>query len=439
MQKSQEFNYSLYFKSNLVKRFFFVIVVLSVYRVGTYVPLFGVNLSMLNMLIKYQTRGVLDMFNILSGGALGRMSIFSLNIMPYITSSIIIQLLTFISKDFMELRKSGEVGRRKINKYSKYLSIIFALLQSYGIIIAFESIVYNGVHIINHPGFYFKIVNILSLTAGTMTVIWLADQINLRGIGNGSSLIIFTSIISGLMPSIFSLLAMGKNNMISIFSLMILLIFILLMIIFVVLMEKVHRKLLIQYPRKQVSKKIYLGDAIHLPIKVNISGVISPVFSNTILLFPTTIISFSKELANCKKFVESYLSQGKFLYICTYVVFIFFFCFFYSAILFNPEETAKNLRKNGAVIIGRRPGKQTQIYLQYVLTRVTIIGALYLSLVCVMPEIFIRYFNMPFYLSGISILIVINVILDLHSQVNSCLITIKYTKLMNSANIMRHK
>jgi len=439
--QSQNFGNPLSGKGDLGKKIFFVIFILIIYRLGTYIPLPGVNLSILDNIVKEQAKGILGMFNVLTGGALGRMSIFTLNIMPYITASIIMQLMTVLSKEFSELRKSGEAGRQKINQYSKYLSVVLALFQGYGIAVGIESLNYKGISLISDPGIYFRIVTMFTLMGGTIVVIWFADQINMKGIGNGSSVIIFSGIVSGLLPAVFSLLEMGKSNVVSTQFIILCFIAIVAIIVFVVFMEKSQRKLLVQYPRKQVGKKIYAGDSTHLPIKINVSGVIPPIFANALLLFPATIAGFSigGEVTGWRKFVESYLSQGKPLYLILYILFIMFFCFFYSTIVFNPEETAENLRKNGAVIIGRRPGNQTKEYLQYILTRITVIGASYIAVVCAVPEVLTHQFSMPFYLGGTSILIVISVVLDLSSQIQSHLLSNKYAHLMKKANMMRRR
>lgn len=443
MKKHQSQNLDNYLSSSsgLGKKIFFVIFILIIYRFGTYIPLPGVNLMILDGIVKEQAKGILGMFNVLTGGALGRMSIFTLNIMPYVTASIIMQLITVLSKDFGEFIKSGEVGRQKINQYSKYLSLILALFQGYGIAVGIESLSYNGIPLIGDTGIYFRIVTMFTLMGGTIVVVWFADQINAKGIGNGSSIIIFAGIVSGLLPSTFSLLEMGKNNIVSTWFLLLCFVLVIFMIIFVVFMEKAQRKLLVQYPRKQIGKKIYAGDSTHLPMKINVSGVIPPIFANALLLFPATIAGFSPgaEATGWRQFVKSYLSQGKPLYVVLYIFSIVFFCFFYSPIVFNPQETAENLRKNGAIIIGRRPGNQTKEYLQYILTRITVIGSLYIAIICAVPEVFTHQFNMPFYLGGTSILIVISVVLDLSSQIRSHFLSSKYINLMKNTNMMRRR
>jgi preprotein translocase subunit SecY len=423
----------------LGKRILFVIFIVVMYRIGTYIPLPGVNVLILDEIFKSQVKGILGMFNVLTGGALGRMSIFTLNIMPYITASIVMQLLSVLSKEFSELRKSGEIGRQKINQYSKYLAVILALVQGYGICVGIESLQHKGVFLIDDPGFYFRIVGMFSLMGGTVTVIWFADQINIKGIGNGSSVIIFAGIVSGLIPAFSSLLDMGKNNLLPIGVILATLVIIAAMVFLIIFMEKAYRKLLVQYPRKQVGKKIYAGDSTHLPIKINVSGVIPPIFASAILLFPSTIAGFSSSDSGVQNFIANYLSQGKPFYVVLYGLFIFFFCFFYSGIVFNPEETAENLRKNGAFIGGRRPGEQTKNYLSYVINRLTVIGALYISFVCIVPEILMAKFSIPFYLGGTSLLIVISVVLDISSQIQSSMLSNKYVSLMNKANVMRRK
>ncbi|WPX96763.1 preprotein translocase subunit SecY [Candidatus Bandiella euplotis] len=426
---------------DLSRKIFFVIFILVLYRIGTYFPLPGVNLLVLDNIVKAQAKGILGMFNVLTGGALGRMSVFTLNIMPYITASIIMQLLSVVSKEFSEIKKSGEIGRQKINQYSKYLAVILALFQGYGIAVGIESLNYQGTQLISDPGLYFRIATMFSLMGGTVIVIWFADQINLKGIGNGSSMIIFAGIVSGLLPSVSSLLEMGKNNVISTQFLLFCFAIVTFMVLFIVFMEKAHRKLRVQYPRKQVGNKIYAGDSTHLPIKINVSGVIPPIFASAILLFPSTIAGFSSggDVSVWQKFVAGYFSQGKPLYIIVYICFIIFFSFFYSTIIFNPEETAENLRKNGAVIISKRPGNQTREYIQYVLTRITVIGAAYIAIICAVPEILTSQFNVPFYLGGTSLLIVISVVLDLSSQIQSHMLSSRYANLMKRNNVMRRK
>lgn len=438
---NQSFGSSYTGGQDLKEKIFFVIFILFIYRIGTYIPLPGINMSVLDNIAKEQTKGMLGMFNVLTGGALGRMSIFTLNIMPYITASIVMQLISILSKDFSEIRKSGEVGKQKISQYSKYLSLMIALFQGYGVAIGAESLNYNGIKLITYPDIYFRTITMFTLMGGTVSVIWFSDQINIKGIGNGSSVIIFTGIVSGLIPSFLSLLEINKNNGIPLLFLFICCTLAIFMVLLVVFFEKSQRKLLVQYPRKQVGNKIYSGNSTHLPIKINISGVIPPIFANAILLLPATIINFNatRSVSNHHRFIEQYLSQGRVLYIILYLFLIVFFCFFYTSIIFNPGETSENLRKSGAVIVGIRPGYQTKEYLQYITNRITVIGSIYISLICAIPEILTHQLSIPIYLGGTSILIIIGVIIDLSAQVQSHLLGNKYMHLMKKANMMRNR
>jgi len=426
----------------LAKKLVCVIFVLLVYRLGTYIPLPGVSLLILDDVVnEHQSKTIIGMVNVLTGGALGRMSIFALNIMPYISASVIVQLVTILYKEFGDLQKSGEAGRQKINQYSKYLCIILSLFQGYGIAMNIELINYKGVPLISDPGAYFRIMTTLTLMSGTLVVVWLADQINVYGIGNGSSIIIFSGIVSGLLPALLSLLQMGRDNIITTQLVFLCGFSALMIVIFVTFIEKSSRKLLVQYPRKQIGNKIYVGNSTYLPIKINVSGVMPPIFANALLLFPTIISAFypSSRIVGWRRFIESNLSQGKPLYMFLYISLIIMFCFLYNTTVLNPEETAENLKKSGAVIIGRRPGDQTVKYLQYILRRLTAIGALYIGTVCAVPEIIAHKYNLSFYLGGTSILIVINVILEFASQIQSHLLNSKYTHLMHKANMTRRK
>ena len=425
----------------LGKKIFIGLLFLIVYRIGTYIPLPGVDLVVLDNIVKSQSNGILGMFNVLTGGALGRMSIFALNIMPYITASILIQLFTAISKDFNELKKSGESGREKINQYSRYLTVILALVQGYGIAVGIEEMGSQSARLVNNPGIYFRVITMFSLMGGTVFVMWLSEQITLRGIGNGSSLIIFTGIISGILPAISTILEMGRTNVLSTHFIILCILILIALVVFIVFMEKAQRKILVQYPRKLVGNKMFKGDSTHLPIKINIAGVIPPIFASSLLLFPTTIIGFLNnatggEVGFWHKFIANHLSHGKLLYIILYAALIMFFSFFYTSIVFNSEETAENLRKNGAIIIGRRPGKQTAEYLEYIIIRLTVIGSLYIATICIIPEFLISEYSVPFYLGGTSLLIVVNVVIDLFTQIQSHLLSNKYMHLMKKNRII---
>lgn len=421
----------------LKAKLWFVLWMLIVYRIGTYIPLPGVDPVVLAELTQAHAGGVLGIFNMFTGGALSRMSIFALNIMPYITASIIMQLMTVVSQDVAALRKEGEQGRKKINQYTRYLTIILALFQGYGIAVGAENMSSQHGPLVIYSGLFFRLVTMVSLTGGTALVMWIAEQINTRGVGNGSSLIIFSGIVAGLPTALAALFEMGRTGAIS--TIFILFIFALAvgLIAFIVFMEKAVRKINVNYPKRQIGNKVYSGDSTHLPLKINTSGVIPAIFASSLLLFPVTILSFGEkaELSGWKQDIFMYLSHGKPLYIILYASLIVFFCLFYTSIIFNPEDTAENLKKHGGVIIGRRPGTQTAEYLDFVLTRITVLGAMYMVVVCVVPEVLISEYSIPFYLGGTSLLIVVNVVIDLFTQVQAHLLATQYENLLKKAKI----
>ncbi len=423
--------------SELKNKIFFVLMMLIVYRLGTYIPLPGINAQVLQDVNNAQAGGVLGMFNMLTGGALGRMSLFALNIMPYITASIIMQLMTVISSDIAAMKKEGEQGRKKINQYTRYLTVILALFQGYGIAVGIEGIETAKGSLVSMPGIYFRIISMLTLTGGTVLVMWIAEQINTRGIGNGSSLIIFAGIVSGLPSALAALLEMGRTGSMSTLLILAIIVIAAGMVFFIVFMEKAQRRILVNYPKRQVGNKVFGGDSTHLPLKLNTSGVIPAIFASSLLLFPLTIAGFSQnaEVGGWKQLVALYLSHGKPLYILLYSLLIGFFCFFYTSVVFNPEETSENLRKNGGVILGRRPGPHTAEYLDYVLTRITVLGALYMIIVCVVPEVLISHYSVPFYLGGTSVLIVVNVVMDLFTQIQTHLLSTQYESLLKKAKL----
>jgi len=429
-------NDSMSFNSDLLKRIWFVLIVLVIYRIGTYIPLPGINMLALDEVAKAQAGGILGMFNTFTGGALGRMSIFTLNIMPYITASIIMQLMTVISKEIANLKKEGgEAGRKKINQITRYLTVMLAVVQGYGIAVGIEGMSSSYGGVVLNPGFVFRLVSVLSLVGGTVFVMWLSEQISTQGIGNGSSLIIFTGIVSGLPSGIALLFEMGRTGSLSTLFIILVAVAVLAMTYFVVFMEKAQRRVLVQYPKRQVGNKIFGGEANHLPLKINTSGVIPPIFASALLLFPATIMGFSQNLeaSYWQQIVSSYLSHGKPLYIFLYFLLICFFSFFYTSVIFNPDETADNLRKHGGVVLGRRPGKHTSEYLDYILTRITVIGAAYISIICIVPEIAIQEYSLPFYLGGTSLLIVVNVVIDMFAQVQTHLLSGRYENLFRKA------
>ena len=419
-------------RNGLLPRVLFIFFALIIYRIGTYIPLPGINTIAMTKIAQDQSSGVLGMFDIFTGGALGRMSIFSLNIMPYITSSIIMQLMTVAFPSFASLKKDGELGRKKINQYTKYLTIILALTQGYGIAVAIEAMNSSNVEIVINPGMAFRFLAALSLLGGTVFVMWLGDQITSRNLGNGTSLIIFTGIVAGLPSALVSLFEMGRAGAISTFIILMIGSMILLLVFSIVFVERAQRQILVQYPKRQIGNKIYSGDSTHLPLKINTAGVIPPIFASSVLLFPVTILNFIKsgEGGVFSQFIAMNLSHGKPLYIIMYVILIFFFSLFYTSIVFNPSETAENLRKNGAVLLGKRPGKNTSDYLDYILTRLTVIGAGYLAFVCVVPEILMSNYSIPFYLGGTSLLIVVSVVMDFFTKIQTYFMMMQYQGLL---------
>ncbi len=421
----------------LLSKVWFVIWMLVIYRIGTYVPLPGINSVVLTDLANTHAGGVLGMFNMFTGGALSRMSIFALNIMPYITASIIMQLMTVVSDNIAALKKEGEQGRKKINQYTRYLTVILALFQGYGIAVGSENLSTQSGALVAHAGMLFRFVTMISLTGGTVLVMWIAEQINTRGIGNGSSIIIFSGIVAGLPSALVSLFEMGRTGAFSTFTIILIMLLAGGLVAFIVFMEKSVRKINVNYPKRQIGNKIYGGDTTHLPLKINTSGVIPAIFASSLLLFPATIASFGQDIEpdSWKQIVFLYLSHGKPLYVMLYSFLIAFFCFFYTSVVFNPDETAENLRKNGGVVLGYRPGKHTSEYFDYVLTRITVVGASYMVIVCVVPEILVSEYSIPFYLGGTSLLIVVNVVLDLFTQIQSHLLSAQYEHLLRKTRL----
>lgn len=419
-------------KSNndLAKRVLFTIAILIVYRFGSFIPIAGVDSNALATMVAQNQNGILGMFNMLSGGSLGRMSIFALAIMPYITSSIIIQLLSIAYKPIENLKKEGEAGRKKINQLSRYLTVLLAGFQAYGIAVGLESTVTSTGPVVIVESFIFKITTVITLVVGTILLMWLGEQITAKGIGNGTSLIIFVGIVAGVPSSIINMFELSRKGGIS--PLLVIMIFlgVVFIITTIIFFEKAQRKVFIQYPKRQVGNKVYGGDATHMPLKLNTSGVIPPIFASSILLFPVTITNFSSGNSEIVAWISYHLGHGKPLYILLYFGLILFFSFFYTAIVFNSEETANNLRKYGAYIPGRRPGNNTSEYFDYLLTRLTVLGSLYLSFICIIPEVLMNKYAISFSLSGTSFLIVVNVILDTFAQIQTHLFSSKYEGLM---------
>jgi len=414
-------------KSNDLKnRILFTIFILAIYRLGTFVPLPGIDPEQLQIMMEGNQKGLLGMFNVFAGGAVSRMAIFALGIMPYISSSIIVQLLTGVSDYFKNLKNQGEIGRKKISQLTRYGTVILATIQGYGLAVGLEA----SASLVINPGVFFKISTVTTIVAGTLFLMWLGEQITQRGIGNGISLIIFSGIVAEIPRALVTTFELGRTGAIS--TLMIIGIFILLIatIMFIVFMERALRKILITYPKRQMGNKMYGGESSHLPLKINQAGVIPAIFASALLLLPVTFSNFNFSSNESFLNISSYFSQGQPLYMLLYASGIIFFTFFYTSITFNPNETAENLRKYGGFVPGIRPGESTALYIDNILTKLTTIGALYLTLVCLMPEFLIANYPIPFYLGGTSILIVVVVAIDTVTQVQTRLMSSQYEQLV---------
>ncbi|AFB26612.1 MULTISPECIES: preprotein translocase subunit SecY [spotted fever group] len=428
-------NFSKKSGNGLVSRIVFTMLILIVCRFGSFIPIPGIDSIALSSVAAKNQSGILGMFNMLSGGSLGRMSIFALAIMPYITASIIIQLMSVAYKPLENLKKEGEVGKRKVNQLSRYLTVLLASFQAYGVAISLESIVTNTGPVVILAGFFFRVTTVITLVVGTMLLMWLGEQITQRGIGNGTSLIIFIGIISGVPSAIISMFELSRKGALSPLIAIAVCIGVVVLIAIIIFFERAQRKLLVQYPKRQVGNKIYGGEATHMPLKLNTSGVIPPIFASSILLFPATLANFSNSNSETMGMLTYYLGHGKPVYILLYVALIMFFSFFYTAIVFNSEETANNLRKYGAYIPGKRPGKNTSDYFDYILTRLTVIGGIYLSVICVIPELLMNKYVISLSLGGTSFLIVVNVVLDTMTQIQTYLFSSKYEGLMKKIKL----
>jgi preprotein translocase subunit SecY len=412
--------------NDLKNRILFTIFVLAVYRLGTFVPLPGIDPEQLQIMMEGNQKGLLGMFNVFAGGAVSRMAIFALGIMPYISSSIIVQLLTGVSDYFKNLKNQGEVGRKKISQLTRYGTVLLATVQGYGLAVGLES----SANLVINPGAFFKITTVTTIVAGTLFLMWLGEQITQRGIGNGISLIIFSGIVAEIPRALVTTFELGRTGAIS--TLMIIGIFILLIltIMFIVFMERALRKILINYPKRQMGNKMYGGESSHLPLKINQAGVIPAIFASALLLLPVTFTNFNLSDNDTFLNISSYFTQGQPLYMLLYASGIIFFTFFYTSITFNPTETADNLRKYGGFIPGIRPGENTALYIDNILTKLTTIGALYLTLVCLMPEFLIANYPIPFYLGGASVLIVVVVAIDTVTQIQTRLMSSQYEQLI---------
>jgi preprotein translocase subunit SecY len=417
----------------LKRRIWFTLGALIVYRLGTYIPLPGIDPEALRQSFQNASGGVLGLFNMFSGGAVERMAIFALNIMPYISASIIIQLLTSVMPTLETLKKEGESGRKVLNQYTRYLTVLLAVFQSWGIAVGLQS---SG-SIVRDPGLFFIISTVITLTGGTMFLMWLGEQITARGIGNGASLIIFAGIVANLPTAIAGTLELGRQGAISTPLILVVLVMAVAVIYFVVFVERAQRRLLINYPKRQVGNRMYEGQTSFLPLKLNTSGVIPPIFASSLLLLPATVASFQANQGEMGiiSTLTAYLSHGRPAYVFLYAALIAFFAFFYTAVVFNPQETADNLKKHGGFIPGIRPGERTAEFIDHVLTRITVIGAAYLVLICLIPEILVSYAALPFYFGGTSLLIVVSVTMDTIAQVHGHLLAHQYEGLVKKAKL----
>ena len=436
-QLAANINFGAFSKATeLKKRIWFTLAALVVYRFGTYIPIPGINPHVLAQVFQQNSGGILAMFDMFAGGALSRMTIFALNIMPYISASIIIQLLTAVSPTLETLKKEGEAGRKKLNQYTRYGTVLLASVQAYGIAVGLEQLSGQMGSAVIDPGMFFRLSTVITLVGGTMFLMWLGEQITARGIGNGISLIIFVGIIASLPSALAGLLELGRTGAISTFFILFILIMAIGVVAFIVFMERAQRRLLVQYPKRQQGNRVFGGESSHLPLKLNTSGVIPAIFASSLLLLPATAASFGAGSASeWLSWINVYMGRGHPVHILLYVALIVFFAFFYTSVVFNPKETADNLRKHGGFIPGYRPGERTAAYLDYVLTRLTTVGALYLAAVCVLPEILISQYALPFYFGGTSLLIVVSVTMDTVAQIQSHLIAHQYEGLIKKARL----
>ena len=440
-QLASNLNLSAFSKAeDLKKRLWFTLGALIIFRLGTYIPLPGINPGAFAATFKSQQGGILGMFNMLGGGALQRLAIFALNIMPYISASIIMQLMSSINPKLEALKKEGEAGRKQINQYTRYLTVILAALQAYGISVGLEGQHNAAGNVVNDPGLFFRATTVITLVGGTMFLMWLGEQITQRGVGNGTSLIIFAGIVAALPGALVQLFELSRTGSISWGTLVFFLILALGVIAAIVFFERAQRRLLVQYPKRQVGNKMFQGDASHLPLKLNSSGVIPPIFASSLLLLPITVAQFTAgQGPEWLNNAVAALGAGQPLHMLVYALLILFFAFFYTAVVINPKETADNLRKYGGFLPGIRPGEKTAEFIDYVLTRITLIGAVYLAAVCVLPEILTSYAGIPLYFGGTSLLIAVSVTMDTVAQIQSHLIAQQYEGLIKKAKLRGSK
>lgn len=422
------------------QRLLFVLGALVIFRIGAVIPVPGINPTALAALFDQQRGTILDMFNMFSGGALERVAVFALGIMPYISASIIIQLLTTVWPRLEQLKKEGESGRRKITQYTRYFTVVLALFQATGVALALQRQTVGGVSVVIEPGTAFMVTAIITLVAGTIFLMWLGEQVTERGIGNGISIIIFASIVAGLPSAIGGSLELARTGELSPFIVLFLFVLAVAVTWFVVFVERGQRRITVNYAKRQQGRKVYAGQASHLPLKVNMAGVIPPIFASSIILFPATIAGWfgTGEGFSWVQDIATMLSPGQPVYVILFAVAIIFFCFFYTALVFNPRDTADNLKKSGAFIPGIRPGDQTARYIDTVMTRLTLIGAIYVTAVCLLPEFLIVSWSVPFYFGGTSLLIVVVVVMDFIAQLQAHLMSHQYDGLLKKANLKGH-
>ena len=425
--------------TDLQKRLLFTLGAMVIYRLGTFIPLPGINSVVLEDIFTRQAGGILGMFNMFTGGALSRMTLFALNIMPYISASIIVQLAGSVLPSLIALKKEGEAGHRKMNQYTRYLTVLITIVQAYGLAVGLEAMVGSaGTSAVINPGQWFRFTTVVSLLGGTMFIVWLGDQITARGVGNGSSLIITAGIVAGIPMGVAQTFELARAGSMSTVGLFAILFTAVALVCFVVFFERAQRRILIQYPKRQMGGRMMNSESSHLPLKLNPTGVIPPIFASSLLLLPMTIVNFSVKSGNSADWIvtlSTILAHGQPIYLALYAGLIIFFTFFYTAVVFNPEDTADNLKRHGGFIAGIRPGKSTSEYLDYVLTRLTVLGSAYLAAICCFPEIMIAKYSVPFVLGGTTLLIVVSVTMDFATQIQSHLIAHQYEGLMKKAKL----
>jgi len=437
-QLAANMNFEAFTKATeLHKRIWFTLIAMIVYRLGCYLPMPGIDISAYSAAFEGQAKGVLGMFNMFSGGAVRRMAVFSLNVMPYISASIIVQLLGTVYPPWEKLRKEGgEAGRKTLNQYTRYLTVVLAIFQSFGIAMGLQA----SQGIVDNPGLFFTVTTVATLTGGTLFLMWLGEQITSRGIGNGVSLIIFAGIVAVFPQSIFQAFSLARTGAMSGGALLVILALVIAVTVAIVFMERSQRRLLVQYPKRQVGNRMFGGDTSFLPLKINTSGVIPPIFASSLLLLPATVMGFAAtaDLPSWLQWLPGAVGQlqhGQPLFMVLYGALIVFFCFFYTSVVFNPEDTAENLRKYGGFMPGIKPGRRTAEYLDFVLTRLTVIGAAYIAIVCLLPEALIGFYNAPFYMGGTSVLIVVSVTMDTVTQIQSHLLAHQYEGLIKKSKL----